>query len=609
MKRVLEQITLEDERYDGVRETIKMLPQVPGVYVFKNDKKKIIYIGKAKNLKKRVQSYFINIERHPPKTKLLVKQIAFLDFVIVNTEEEAFLLENNLIKENQPKYNILLKDDKSYPWICITKEEYPRVFLTRNYNPKRGKYFGPYTSSSNIHGILKTLRALFLYRSCKLPLSEEQIEKKRYRSCLEYHIHNCKAPCIRAITKEEYQRDIECISSILNGKIGSVIATLTEEYTTAIEVLEFEEAEVLHHRIQELKEYQHKNSVLNPEVGDLDVITIVEKEKRIALNYMHVYNGAIVLSINKLIQNPLDSTLPVLLEVAISRLREEFGSEASHLLTNVESPLDSPLYKKIDIPKRGDKHRVLLLSQLNADRYLAQTSVRNALPEEETLIALQKLLELPRIPRRIECIDNSNTLGEYPVSAVVVFIDGVPAKEQYRIYNIKEVEGPNDYATMEEVIRRRFTSPLKAPLPDLLLIDGGKGQLSSVQQALQKITPPPDIPLAGLAERLEEIFVPRGTTPIVLDKGSPVLKLLIQLRDEAHRFGLRHHTQQRDSSVRQVDLLAIEGVGIRTVQKLYTEFGSLISMREAGKDAIGKCIGAAKAKIVWQYIQKEGEVE
>jgi len=365
----------------------------------------------------------------------------------------------------------------------------------------------------------------------------------------------------------------------------------------------------LHHRIQELKEYQHKNSVLNPEVGDLDVITIVEKEKRIALNYMHVYNGAIVLSINKLIQNPLDSTLPVLLEVAISRLREEFGSEASHLLTNVESPLDSPLYKEIDIPKRGDKHRVLLLSQLNADRYLAQTSVRNSLPEEETLVALQKLLELPRIPRRIECIDNSNTLGEYPVSAVVVFIDGVPAKEQYRIYNIKEVEGPNVYATMEEVIRRRFTPPLKAPLPDLLLIDGGKGQLSSVQQALQKISPPPDIPLAGLAERLEEIFVPRGTTPIVLDKGSPALKLLIQLRDEAHRFGLRHHTQQRDSSVRQVDLLAIEGVGIRTVQKLYTEFGSLISMREAGKDTISKCIGAAKAEIVWQYIQKEGEVE
>ena len=335
----MEEDLLKDERYAGIRETVRMLPHVPGVYVYKNAQKKIIYIGKAKDLHKRVQSYFPNIERHNAKTRLLVKQIAFIDFIIVNTEEEAFLLENNLIKKNQPKYNILLKDDKSYPWVCITKEEYPRVFLTRNYIPKRGKYYGPYTSSANIDSILATLRQLFFYRTCKMNMTQEMVEKRRYRACLEYHIHNCQAPCINAISKEEYNRAIENIGNILNGKIGNVLTTLQREFREAVEALQFEKADLLNQQIEALQEYQSKNSVLNPEVGDLDVLTLLEKNERIALNYMHIYNGAVVLSINRIVSNPLGNPLEELLDTVIYRLKEEFGSEATTLLCNL--PLTS----------------------------------------------------------------------------------------------------------------------------------------------------------------------------------------------------------------------------------------------------------------------------
>ena len=593
---------LMEERYGGVRETVKMLPHVPGVYVFKNAQKKIIYVGKAKDLKKRVSSYFLNLQHQASKTRILVKQIAFLDFIIVNTEEEALLLENNLIKENQPKYNILLKDDKSYPWVCITKEEYPRVFMTRNYIASRGKYYGPYTSSGSIQAILRTLRRLFFYRTCKLPLTQTQIEKKAYRSCLEYHINNCKAPCINAISKEEYNKAIENIAAILNGKVSIVISKLNEEYNSFMEALEFEKAEVLYKQIQELRDYQHKNSIVNPEVGDLDVISILEQENKVALNYMHVYNGAIVLSINRMIHNPLNSPLEELLEVSIYRLKEQYSSEAKTLLTNIENSITTSLYKDIETPQRGDKHRVLLLSTLNVDRYLTQITTERKLPQQEALEAVKNLLQLPHIPHRIECIDNSNTLGTFPVSAVVVFIDGKPAKDQYRIYNVKTVEGPNDYATMEEVITRRYSHLEADALPDLLLIDGGKGQLSAVVSALEKAEKIKEIPLAGLAERLEEIYVPRGTQSILLNKDHPALRLFIQLRDEAHRFGVKHHTHRRDNSL-FVPLEKIPGLGPKTIQKLYKVFGSIQSIRNAGKEELIACVGKSKAELVLRYFE------
>ena len=594
---------LQDERYAGIRETVRMLPHVPGVYVYKNAQKKIIYIGKAKDLHKRVQSYFTNIERHNAKTRVLVKQIAFIDFIIVNTEEEAFLLENNLIKKNQPKYNILLKDDKSYPWICITKEEYPRVFITRNYNPKRGKYYGPYTSSSNIDSVLKTLRSLFHYRSCRMPMSQEMVTQRRYRACLEYHIHNCLAPCINAISKEEYRSAIDNIGNILNGKVGSVMSTLQKEYNSAIEDLDFEKAEVLNEQIEALQEYQNKNSVLNPEVGDLDVITILEQNGRIGLNYMHIYNGAVVLSINRIVSNPLGSPLEDLLEVVTYRLKEEFGSEATTLLCNLPSVPQNLPYKQIEYPQRGDKHKVLLLSTLNTERYLEQSAARNQLDPEAAMLKLQQLLKLPQLPRHIECIDNSNTLGTYPVSAVVVFKDGKPAKDQYRIYNIQSVEGPNDYATMEEVVTRRYKDLTPESLPDLLVIDGGKGQLTSVQDALQRIERLTSIPLIGLAERLEEIHIPRGTHPILLDKNSPDLRLLIQMRDEAHRFGVKHHTRKRDKDIKNIALLDVKGVGEKTIQQLYQTFGSTKAILAAGEEAIEKVIGKKKATLVWEALQ------
>ena len=601
----MEEDLLKDERYAGIRETVRMLPHVPGVYVYKNAQKKIIYIGKAKDLHKRVQSYFTNIERHNAKTRLLVKQIAFIDFIIVNTEEEAFLLENNLIKKNQPKYNILLKDDKSYPWVCITKEEYPRVFLTRNYIPKRGKYYGPYTSSANIDSILATLRQLFFYRTCKMNMTQEMVEKRRYRACLEYHIHNCQAPCINAISKEEYNRAIENIGNILNGKIGSVLTALQRELREAIEDLQFEKADLLNQQIEALQDYQSKNSVLNPEVGDLDVLTLLEKNERIALNYMHIYNGAVVLSINRIVSNPLGNPLEELLDTVIYRLKEEFGSEALTLLCNLPLPSPPPPYKHIEFPQRGDKHKVLLLSTLNTTRYLEQTEARRQLPTEEAMLELQRLLNLPRLPRHIECIDNSNTLGTYPVSAVVVFQDGKPAKDLYRIYNVQTVEGPNDYATMEEIITRRYKDLPTDSLPDLLVIDGGKGQLTSVQDALARIERITDIPLIGLAERLEEIYVPRGTKPIRLSKDAPNLRLLIQMRDEAHRFGVKHHTHKRDKDVKKITLLTVKGVGEKSIQKLYQEFGSREAIIAAGLPKIEASIGKSRAALVWEALQKE----
>lgn len=596
---------LKDERYAGIKETVQMLPHVPGVYVYKNAQKKIIYIGKAKDLHKRVQSYFTNIERHNAKTRILVNQIAFIDFIIVNTEEEAFLLENNLIKKNQPKYNILLKDDKSYPWVCITKEEYPRVFLTRNYIPRRGKYYGPYPSGGAIDSVLATLRQLFFYRTCKMPMTQAWVEARRYRACLEYHIHNCQGPCINAISKAEYNRAIENIGNILSGKVGSVIATLQREYREALEHLHFEKAEVLNKQIEALQDYQSKNSVLNPEVGDLDVITILEREDRVALNYMHIYNGAVVLSINRIVSNPLGNSLEELLETVVYRLKEEFGSEASTLLCNLALPSPIPPYKQVELPQRGDKHKVLLLSTLNTERYLEQTTARRQLPTEEAMLQLQRLLKLPRLPRHIECIDNSNTLGTYPVSAVVVFIDGKPAKELYRIYNVKTVEGPNDYATMEEIITRRYEEMPSEELPDLLVIDGGKGQLSSVQDALMRIERITDIPLVGLAERMEELYVPRGTAPIRLSKDAPNLRLLIQMRDEAHRFGVKHHTHQRDKDVKNVRLLEVKGVGEKSIQKLYQQFGSRQAILLAGLEAIESCLGKSKASLVWKALKEE----
>ena len=595
---------LKDERYASVKEVVRMLPHVPGVYVFKNELKKIIYVGKAKDLKKRVSSYFLNLNKQPPKTRILVKQICFLDFIIVNTEEEALLLENNLIKENQPKYNILLKDDKSYPWICITKEEYPRVFLTRNYIPTRGKYYGPYTSTGSIQVILATLRNLFYYRTCKMSMTQALVDKKVYRSCLEYHIHNCKAPCINAISKKEYNEAISNIASILKGNVSSVISKLNSEYDLCIENLEFEKAEILYKQIQELKEYQHKNSIVNPEIGDVDVITIVEQNGKVALNYMHVYNGAIVLSINRAIHNPLNSTLEKLLEVAIYRLKEDYNSEATTLLTNINYKITNKHYLSIETPQRGDKHRVLLLSTLNVERYLSQITFERKLSPNEALVSLQKLLKLRTLPHRIECIDNSNTLGTYPVSAVVVFIDGLPVKDQYRIYNIKKVEGPNDYATMEEVIEQRYTNIEEEKLPDLLLIDGGKGQLTSTLKTLEKINKAKEIPLAGLAERLEEIYVPRGTKPILLNKDEAGLRLLIQLRDEAHRFGVKHHTHKRDTDIK-VSLENILGVGDKTISKLYETFKSTDGMLKAGYEKIIRCIGMSKGKLVWNFLTKK----
>ncbi len=597
---------IEDFPKKSIRESIDTLPHEPGIYKFFDADGNIIYIGKAKDLRKRVQSYFRSTERHNAKTQVLVRKIDRLDYIVVNDEKEALLLENSLIKENKPRYNILLKDDKTYPWICITKEEYPKIVVTRRVDRTKGRYFGPYTSSGIIDFMLKNIRGIIPYRSCKLRLKEEKIKEGYFDSCLEYHIERCKAPCISRQSREEYNEAIEQIADIIKGKTRELLDKLGKELDELEEEMEFEKAERLNQQIYALQNYTAKNTIVNPHIGNYDIIGLVEQNGRFMANYMQLTQGTIRLSINREIVNPLDENLPTLLEYLAFHFAKDFATENHQLITNVDGIERLNQYPIVENPVRGDKKKLIMLSIKNAINELNRRDRLREIEGNDALLQkIKQELHLKRLPKRIECIDNSNTLGTYPVSAVVVFINGKPAKSEYRIYHIKSVEGPNDYATMQEVISRRYGKMDIKELPDLLILDGGKGQLGIGIQTLQEVKRWGYFDLLSLAETNEEIYRPKSTEAILLDKNSDVLRTIIQLRDEAHRFGVKHHTRRRDKDIAKTELEEISGIGHKSINILYEKFHTLRNMHSAGIAELAAEIGLSKAEKVWEYLERK----
>lgn len=580
------------------------VPEKPGVYRFYSSDGTIIYVGKAKNLKRRVSSYFINENRQTLKSRLLVRMIASVDYVLVNDEREAFLLENALIKENKPKYNILLKDDKSYPWVCVTHEEYPRIVVTRRVNLSQGRYYGPYTNVGVVKFILKNLRNAIPFRSCKLALTEERVKQGCYSSCLEFHIKRCKAPCISNQSKEEYLETVHRIEEVIKGSVGELLQRLGEELRELEEGLQFEKAEELNRQIEALRQYTVKNAVVNPRIGNWDVITLVERGGTWMANYMQLSEGTIRLSLNKEVLNPLGEDARRILDYLSYYFSKEYHAANRMLLTNIEDFAPNEQYKWVECPKIGDKKKLILLSLKNANNELnKKDNLREIKGERPLLEEIKSNLGLKRLPHRIECIDNSNTLGTYPVSACVVFINGKPAKSEYRIYHIKTVEGPNDYKTMEEVLERRYGKMDIKDLPDLLILDGGKGQLSTGIRTLQRVKRYGYFDMVGLAEVNEEIFKPGSSKPLLLDKNSNTLRTIIQLRDEAHRFGVKHHTKRRDKDIGKSLLEEIPGIGQKTVRAIYGEYSSLDDVTLQGKEKLEALLGGVKATLVWEAIQ------
>lgn len=580
---------------------LKLIPKLPGVYKYYDETKQIIYIGKAKNLHNRVSSYFGRKEDLTPKTRVLVSKIVWMDYIVVNNEEEAFLLENNLIKENQPKYNILLKDDKTYPWVVITKEPFPRVFTTRRFNRHYGEYFGPFTSKHNIDYMLHAIRRIVPYRTCKLALSNDKIEENLFSVCLEYHIHNCKAPCVGKQSQSEYAESIDQIRQILKGETKILRQKLTEEIETCCEKLEFEKADSLNKRLEYLKEYESKQIIANPSFGNFDVITIADWKNRTATNYMQIRNGFITLSVNREIKNPLQENHSEMVEYALFRMQSTYSSSVTSVITNVEGC--DIAGKKIEWPQRGEKKKLIELSIINCRELIEQTTVQRSGDATPTLKNLQQILRLKKLPIRIECIDNSNMLGQNAVSSCVVFINGKAAKSQYRIYNVKTVEGPNDYATMEEVITRRYGKMEEKELPDLLILDGGKGQLHVGIDTLKAMQLFDKLPIVALAEKLEEIYIPGDPYPIYLDKRSDELKLMQSLRDEAHRFGITHYRKKHQKETKKSILDDIDGIGKATIEKVYKEYGSLENLKAKGYDSLEQLLGAKRATLIWEFLK------
>ncbi len=584
-----------------LQDRIREIPHEPGVYKYFDAQRKIIYIGKAKDLRRRVQSYFVNAANHNIKTRLLVRQIAYIEFILVNSENEAFLLENLLIKENQPKYNINLKDSKSYPWLCITREEYPRIFITRRYSPGWADYYGPYTSKYAIDSTLHLLKQMFPFRTCKLNLTQERIAAGNFSECLYYRLHRCGAPCTGRESKESYQRNIEIIRSILKGKIGGIIDELRVEQQRAVESLRFEEAERLEIHMQNLRGYQAKNTVVNPALGDFDSIVVYTEHQVSIINYMQIRGGSIVLSVNREVHNPLQSADDEIVGSINLELRDFYHSAADRLITNVQLDAAVSAYRTVERPKIGDKMRLVELALMNAKNEMHSHVKERGQGSAAILLKVQDELGLMRLPRRIECIDNSNTLGTFPVSSCVVFLDGAPAKSQYRIYNIKSVEGPNDYATMDEVLERRYGSMAEEDYPDLLILDGGKGQLGRGIEMFKRLGIFGKFDLLALAETMEEIYTVHSTSSVMLGKKSSTMRLLLQLRDEAHRFAVKHHTARRDASGLQSELESIPGVGAKSVESLYRHFKTREALLAASLESLTDVVGAKRAGLVFSF--------
>jgi excinuclease ABC subunit C len=584
------------------------LPDSPGVYKYYNSFNDLIYVGKAKSLKKRVTSYFVNSKGLNQKTRRMVKEIVKIEITLVNTEFDALLLENNLIKENQPKYNILLKDDKTYPYLLITKEAFPRIYPTRKLIPHKGTYFGPFASVKAMNNVLELIRGLFTIRTCNLDLSYQKINEAKYKVCLEFHIGNCLGPCENKINESDYLKDIEHARHILKGNLGFPKAYFKKLMHEASEELKFEKAQDYKTKLDLLEKYQAKSLVTNPSIDDLDVFTIESDEKFAFVNYLKIKKGAIHLTKTVELKKRLDESDEELLITAVVRLREQFQSDSKEIITNIDIEEEIEGFN-FSTPKIGDKRKLIELSIKNALYYKKEKLLNSGVQQDKkdrVLKQLQSDLSLQQLPKHIECFDNSNIQGTNPVASMVCFLNGKPAKKEYRHYHIKTVEGPNDFASMQEVVGRRYKRLLEEnkSLPDLIVIDGGKGQLSSAIAALEENGLYGRIPIIGIAKRLEEIYFPGDQYPIHIDKKSESLMLLQRLRDEAHRFAITFHRQIRSKKAINSELLNINGIGESTAEKLLKHFKSVKKLTHASAEEIETIVGKSKANIVLKALGK-----
>nr|WP_321353831.1 excinuclease ABC subunit UvrC [uncultured Draconibacterium sp.] len=602
----------ENRNIDHLKSLISVLPNKPGIYQYLDQSNTIIYIGKAKNLRKRVSSYFTKNHDHR-KTALLVRNIADIKHMVVESEQDALLLENNLIKKYQPRYNIRLKDDKSYPWICIKNEPFPRVFKTRNLVRDGSKYFGPYTSIYTVRTLLELFKSEYKLRTCNYNLSPENISSGKYKVCLEYHIGNCKGPCEGHVSVEKYDQGIADITDILKGNISGVIKHLEGMMTEMSENLNFEEAAAIKENYDSLKRYQSRSTVVSPVITDVDVYSIDEDENFAFINYLKIIKGAIIQTFTLEIKKGLDENTEELLLAGIIEIRQKIFSNAREILVpfKLENVIENVTFR---IPQRGEKKQLLDLSKRNAKYFRLEKDKQAVLKNpnirtDRILNTIKKDLQLKELPERIECFDNSNLQGTNPVAACVVFKNAKPAKKEYRHFNIKTVEGPNDFASMEEVVYRRYKrlKEENKPLPNLIVVDGGKGQLSATMKAMDNLELRGRITVIGIAKRLEEIYFPGDSVPIYINKNSETLKVIQHLRDEAHRFGITFHRDKRSKAFITSELGDINGVGAKTTEKLLKDFKSVKQIKLQKLNVLEASIGKAKARVVYDYFHKEKE--
>lgn len=602
-------ISIINPNIDYLKSLITTLPDRPGIYQFFDNTNNIIYVGKAKNLKKRVSSYFVKKHEHR-KTALLVRNITDIKHMVVHSEQDALLLENNLIKKYQPRYNIRLKDDKSYPWICIKNEPFPRVFKTRNLIRDGSKYFGPYTSIYTVRTLLDLFKSEYKLRTCNLSLTAENIKNKKYKVCLEYHIGNCYGPCEGHISNKKYEHGIEEINNILKGNISSVIRHLKTLMQKHAHNLDFEEANRIKEKYESLKRYQSRSTIVSPKITDIDVFSIEEDKNTAFINYLKVIKGAVIQTYTLEIKKNLDETTEDLLVAGIIEIRQKTMSQSKEILipVNIQTKIESI---KFTVPRRGEKKQLLDLSQRNAKYYKLEKQKQKEIKStrirtDRILHVIKTDLRLKEMPYQIECFDNSNLQGSEPVAACVVFKNAKPFKSGYRHYNIKTVSGPDDFASMEEVVYRRYKrmQEEKIQLPQLIVIDGGKGQLSSAEKALKRLNISGKVGIIGIAKRLEEIYFPGDSVPLYINKNSETLKIIQQLRDEAHRFGISFHRQKRSQHFTRSELNQIKGIGKKTAQKLLLDFKSVKQIKNKALEELEKSIGKHKAKIVYSYFHK-----
>ncbi|GAA4966233.1 excinuclease ABC subunit UvrC [Algibacter aquimarinus] len=588
---------------------LKTLPNQPGVYQYYDKEGTIIYVGKAKNLKKRVSSYFTKTHDNG-KTRVLVKKITNIKHIVVETETDALLLENNLIKKHKPRYNVLLKDDKSYPWICIKKERFPRVFSTRRVFKGSGEYFGPYTSVKTVYTLLDLIKGLYSLRTCNYNLSEEKVEAGKYKVCLEYHLGNCKGACENLETEEAYNKNIKAIKEILKGNFKDSLSQFKNQMKQFAENMQFEEAQKIKEKVEILENYQAKSTIVNPKISNVDVFSIMSDESYGYVNFLQLSYGSIIRSHTLEIKKKLDETDLELLELAITEIRQRFNSRSKEIYVPFKVDLGEDI--KVTIPKLGDKKHILDLSLRNAkyfrmERFKQMKIVDPDRHANRIMAQMKADLRLSEEPRHIECFDNSNIQGTHPVAACVVFKNGKPSKKDYRHFNIKTVEGPDDFASMEEVVYRRYKRLLDEaqPLPHLIIIDGGKGQLSSALKSLDALDLRGKIAIIGIAKRLEELFYPNDPIPLYLDKKSETLKIIQQLRNEAHRFGIEHHRNKRSKTALNTELETISGVGEKTVVELLRHFKSAKRVANAKIDELEAVVGVSRAEKVYNYYHEK----